>query len=398
MKIFIVICGIVIIGCLVAEKKSAARHRFAIKHVIHVNGTRGKSAVTRLIAAGLAECGIKTYCKTTGTLPMTIDTKGNETEIRRLGRANILEQIKILKKAYKDGAKVLVLECMAVDPELQYVCEHKILHSDIGIITNARVDHVAEMGDTIIEVTDALSNTIPDNGMVLTSDEIAIERISENAKKFNSMALLANEASFADGELSFLDFNNESFLFPENILLALKACELVGADIKTALLGMRKVKADPYEAQDYDINGVTFVNGMSANDPASTKMVYERFSHKKTKDGKLVIVLNTRPDRGYRTKLMIDYIIDQKPDEVWLLGSGKVVAARKLKNFVKVKTFNKASELPLGGAPKGSIIYAIGNIASEGFELIDRVKLEMIDRENSEMIDRVEEETKCTVK
>ena len=36
---------------------------------IHVNGTRGKSSVTRLIAAGLREGGIRTFAKTTGTAP-----------------------------------------------------------------------------------------------------------------------------------------------------------------------------------------------------------------------------------------------------------------------------------------------------------------------------------------
>ena len=40
-----------------------------IPYRIHVNGTRGKSSVTRLIAAGLREGGIRTCAKTTGTLP-----------------------------------------------------------------------------------------------------------------------------------------------------------------------------------------------------------------------------------------------------------------------------------------------------------------------------------------
>ena len=40
---------------------------------IHVNGTRGKSSVTRLIAAGLREGKLKTFAKTTGTTPRIIN-------------------------------------------------------------------------------------------------------------------------------------------------------------------------------------------------------------------------------------------------------------------------------------------------------------------------------------
>ncbi|MCL4278741.1 MAG: poly-gamma-glutamate synthase PgsB, partial [Ignavibacteriaceae bacterium] len=34
---------------------------------VHINGTRGKSSVTRLIGAALRESGIKTITKVTGT-------------------------------------------------------------------------------------------------------------------------------------------------------------------------------------------------------------------------------------------------------------------------------------------------------------------------------------------
>ena len=351
--------------CLVAEKIFATRHRRAIGHVIHVNGTRGKSAVTRLIAAGLSEGGIKTYCKTTGTLPMTIDTKGNETEIKRLGKANISEQIKILKAAYKDGAEALVLECMAVDPELQHVCEHKILHSDIGVITNARVDHVAEMGSTTAGVCEALSNTIPKCGITFTADKDQFETIKFKAKSLRGTAVLADKC----------DFDASEFLFPENIALALAVCEYVGVDRELALAGMRKVKPDPYEAKAYTLEGITFVNGMSANDPVSTEMVYDRFKHLKTKDGKSVVVLNTRPDRGYRTGLMIDYIKKQSPDIVWLLGSGRRVASMRLRKCgFETREYAGADKLPIESLPDGSLIFAIGNIANEGIALMDIIE------------------------
>ena len=59
-------------------------HKKALKNLpirIHVNGTRGKSSVTRLIAAGLRESGLNTYAKTTGTTPRIINNKGKDIEI-----------------------------------------------------------------------------------------------------------------------------------------------------------------------------------------------------------------------------------------------------------------------------------------------------------------------------
>ena len=43
------------------------RHLEKIPVRIHVGGTRGKSSVTRLIAAGLNHSGVRTAAKTTGT-------------------------------------------------------------------------------------------------------------------------------------------------------------------------------------------------------------------------------------------------------------------------------------------------------------------------------------------
>ena len=54
-------------------------HRLSLAQLpirIHVNGSRGKSSVTRLIAAGLRAGGLKTLAKTTGTAPRLIDENG----------------------------------------------------------------------------------------------------------------------------------------------------------------------------------------------------------------------------------------------------------------------------------------------------------------------------------
>ena len=417
MKIFVLIFAAVIIGCLIAERALAIRHRRAIKHVIHVNGTRGKSSVTRLIAAGLGAAqalkmpqgnigaaaqkgdadsrlqagGLRVFCKTTGTLPMTINGDGEEKLIARRGPANISEQIRTLKWAADDGADALVAECMAVSPELAWTCEHKIFHSDVSVITNARVDHVAEMGESTDDVALALSNTVPERGPVFTADAALAEFLKE---KFANDVILA-DGGITDEEFAAAGIEPEKVAFPENYALALAVCEYLGVSRGAALAGMSRFKPDPYDAAAYELpGGAVFVNAMSANDPQSTGMLLDRYrggaqtgagdvshgDHPKsigavepTENGRLYIVLNCRADRGYRTKLMIDFIKTVKPDGVYLMGDA-AAAGRRLRTFApKTVTPRELYEVMSKDAA-GDMYFAIGNIARGGMELMNLVE------------------------
>ena len=68
---------------LAAEKILHEKRLKRIPIRIHVNGTRGKSTVTRLIAASLRRVGIRTLAKTTGTIPRLILPDGKEETILR---------------------------------------------------------------------------------------------------------------------------------------------------------------------------------------------------------------------------------------------------------------------------------------------------------------------------
>ena len=62
----LVILGALIITLCIAGLLEYHFHLNSLKSIplrIHVNGTRGKSSVTRLIAAGLREGGLKTFAK-----------------------------------------------------------------------------------------------------------------------------------------------------------------------------------------------------------------------------------------------------------------------------------------------------------------------------------------------
>lgn len=132
MSALILLLLAVCLALLILEDRQVRRDRSELVHVVYVNGIRGKSTVTRMIDGGLRAGGWKVFCKTTGTVPMVIGVDGTARPLVRRGRANISEQVRVLHRAVREGAQILVIECMAVDPALQAVSQHRMVRADIG--------------------------------------------------------------------------------------------------------------------------------------------------------------------------------------------------------------------------------------------------------------------------
>ena len=370
MALIAAVLLVVILIYLALERRCALQNRNKLQHVIHVNGIRGKSTVTRLIDAGLRAGGFRVFCKTTGTIPMAIGTDATARPLPRRGRANIREQLDMLRLAAQEDAQILVLECMAVDPALQYVTQHKMLQADIGVITNVRLDHTAEMGETLEEICDSLSNTIPKNGVLFTADEQFFAQLDRNAERIGCRTELVRPRG-----------NEPEFDFPENLALALSVCRHLGVAEETALNGMLHYQRDPYALSLFRLpGGSIFVNGLSINDPQSTQLVFERLAKRFDWDSsQLVLLINNRPDRGYRTEHMAMVAQALQPTQVWLLGASQRTAARailKRAPHLEIRRFSNAGELPLEQIPRGKVVFAVGNVAGPGHEVMKRVREE----------------------
>ncbi|MFH1851792.1 MAG: poly-gamma-glutamate synthase PgsB, partial [Candidatus Neomarinimicrobiota bacterium] len=93
---FSIILPVLVIILLLIEALLHRRWLDAIPLRIHINGTRGKSTVTRYIAAGLAADGRRPLAKITGDAPLLILPDGTFKPIRRLGKARVQEQLRII--------------------------------------------------------------------------------------------------------------------------------------------------------------------------------------------------------------------------------------------------------------------------------------------------------------
>lgn len=371
MQILAITLFFVYLGYLFAEAACAKRNRKKLKHVIYVNGTRGKSSVTRLIDAGLRAGGEKVFCKTTGTLPMTIDTENVEALIKRVGKANIKEQLMVLKMAATQNAQVLVAECMAVSPPLQYISQHRMMCADIGVITNIRLDHTEEMGYSLDEICDSLCSTIPKNGVVFTTDKPFFNRIQSHAQQLGSKAVLVPVENF-----KYCDID-----FAENVAVALAVCNYLGVEEQFAISQMRSYKRDPYALSLHCLpSGALFINGLSINDPQSSNIVFEGVMSKLgCRPKNLILLINNRPDRGYRTEHMLLLAKLLNPQHIWLLGASQQIMRRRLSRLdfpLEVKLFSSADELVFSNLDEDTVIFAAGNIADQGHFLMNRIRKE----------------------
>ena len=218
-----IILLLLILSFLISEKIFHERRIKRIPIRIHINGTRGKSSVTRLITTALREKGIRTLAKTTGTIPTLIYPDGHEEVFLRRGPSRIQEQIKVIKKAAKMNAEAVVLECMAIDPHLQSVSEEKMIESTIGVITNVRQDHLEVMGKNLDDIAESLSHTIPRNGVLITTDH-------RYSIYFRSLAASKNTEFYPPEEPEFVPEQEpeRKSIFGENLSIAKKVCSHLG--------------------------------------------------------------------------------------------------------------------------------------------------------------------------
>ncbi|MBB4210369.1 poly-gamma-glutamate synthase PgsB/CapB [Rhodothalassium salexigens DSM 2132] len=314
----------------------ASYHRRTLKQIpirIHVNGTRGKTSVVRLINAGLRAGGYRVVAKTTGSFAAFTGPDGIDYPIHRPDHPNIIEQMRVIWRMRRFDPEIAVIECMALQPTYQSLTERMMVKSTHGVITNARADHLDVMGPGPRDVALALAGSTPFGARLYTAERRYLDVFEDACADRGSELCAVGETEVAaidDAMLAPFDYAEHA----ENVALALKVCEDLGVDRAAALAGMQALPPEVGATRILDVpffgRSLVFVNAFAANDPESTEMIWKKVvaSHGAGRDK--IAVVNCRFDRPQRSQQLADVAAQWTPAEHYILiGSGTMHFANR---------------------------------------------------------------------
>lgn len=372
---------------LVGERIRLDRRRRAIPLLIAVTGTRGKSSVTRMLAAVLRESGRQVLAKTTGSEAAFILPDGSEREIRRRGLASIIEQKRVIRLAAQLGVDAAIVEVMSIHPENHLTEARQLLKPDLVLVTNFRVDHTAAVGETREAVALALALDVPPGtrAFVPQSECLPAFRAAVEDRGGEVIQVPAGTATTLVGAGP----DGLTRPFGENLDLVCAAARALGIDDRAVQKGIRRSRGDvgSLRVWRYRWQGSAspcfLVSAFAANDPESTAVVYDSvMSTLKMEPTRCIGLLNLRPDRGDRTMQWVSALRGgflDRFDRLYVTGLHARALARRLKRRgrlgrIEVVRGKRPEEiiqnLLAGMGDAGGVIFGFGNIAGPGEALI----------------------------
>lgn len=363
--------GLVVVAVLAALALLHRRCLARIPFRIHVAGSRGKSTTTRLIAAGLRRSGVRTIARTTGTKPRLVLAAGDERPWRRWGPPSIRELTRLVAIAARERAEALVLECMGIRPEALAALERHLVRATHVVITNARSDHLEDLGTDPDAVAAALAHVVPTGGRLFLTDEAALPVLVERARALATSVEVVATRGLPPGEA--------------DRRLALAVCRAFGVGEDEAARAFEEAAADPgaFSVTWIERSGkrVRFANAFACNDVASLKLLLAE--QRATLGPPSVVVLNVREDRPARTRQFLAFLasLDHPFETLFVAGGGPVVRRQALRAGLPASRIRRLSSadaeaaldaLVAAAAPE-AVIWGVGNYRGLGEALADVV-------------------------
>jgi len=314
--------------------------------------------------------------KTTGTSTRLIFENAEEVPVVRLGMPTIREQIKIICEAAGRNPDVVIIECMALRPDLQWLESRRIVKPTIVVITNVRADHLDVMGPTIRDVAKTFISVVPRNCVVFTAESRTAEVFTNNIHKKKIKVFTSKAEDISDAIIKKFPYIEHK----ENVSLARDVCRYLGVDEKTAFNAMYATTPDPGVLRVYTINlngkKIKLINALAANDPESTYSIWKSVDKNFPE---INLHINSRKDRIFRSLQFAQFIKNFNADHYILTGSGTHVLARNLHRTIgKNKILNLGEKKPrqvfdevAKYVANRSLVFSMGNAAGYGAKLLE---------------------------
>ena len=292
---------------------------------------------------------------------MIIDTNGIEKKIKRLGPANIYEQLKIMRQAKKESAQILILECMAVNPELQLISQRDIVQGDLSVITNVRYDHIYEMGAELEQIAEALCAVIPKKGKLFTAEDEFFNLIAKKCGAVNSTAIKCSPTDKYDA----------------NKTIAREIALHLGLSDEEIDKGFENVISDfgsqhLYKLKNNNDENIAFLNLFSANDPISS---IQRANSVIGEYDNFAFIYNHRADRPERLQLFSEHFFTRYPaSTVYLTGENKWLAKKILGKNNSLNLISAKSLANCLNVAENTLLIGIGNIKGAGLKIIEALE------------------------
>lgn len=336
--LLVCILFILLLALALFEALSHARHVNAIPIRILVNGTRGKTTVTRQLHSALSS-KITVLAKTTGSQALLIYPNASEHPInRRFGYHLIREQYKFFSLAYSLKVDAVVVECSAVSPESQLIMAQKLVKPTCSIITNARIDHIDQMGSTVESTAKVLKLSVPEGQKFYTSDSYFIE----------------------DPQSIVVEGSNEELV-----------TKVLEEEFNFKNVSFNAYKPDIGLVGPFSVGNLVIVNAFAANDKESASQILDKY------DGQDYVVLyNNRADREFRVSYFASLFESYSVKQVIVLGEHVNKCVRFFSKHVpsaNVEGYKGTSNdlLSMLNEKDSKLVIGMGNIKGAGTDLIE---------------------------
>jgi poly-gamma-glutamate synthase PgsB/CapB len=260
------------------------------------------------------------------------------------------------------GADAVVVECMAIHPEMIWASETHMVRATTAVLTNARPDHFEDVGSDPDAMAAALRWVTPTGGRLVAAVEAATADLRDWARRRGAELIVVDTAGLEP--------------LAEDRALAAAVCSAHGVAPQVAEPAMALTAGDPglFFERTLMVAGKTvrFANAFACNDVDSFAMMWNEAKAPPPP----VVLLNARPDRPLRSRRFIEFIAAQRPapllfvtGDAYALHFAQRLTAGAVRRLRARTAGNALAELA-AAAPAGGLIWGVGNFHGFGAAMV----------------------------